>query len=61
MADRKDLEFNYSLIDRIFRLSLGELTKARLVALGRRRSMVSSAVPKYRATHNARAIPDQGS
>src|SRR3954453_22303051 len=25
MADRKDLEFSYSLIDRIFRLSLGEL------------------------------------
>jgi len=25
MADRKDLEFTYSLIDRIFRLSLGEL------------------------------------
>jgi cyclopropane-fatty-acyl-phospholipid synthase len=25
MADRDDLEFNYSLIDRIFRLSLGEL------------------------------------
>jgi cyclopropane-fatty-acyl-phospholipid synthase len=25
MADRADLEFNYSLIDRIFRLSLGEL------------------------------------
>src|SRR5215207_3543098 len=24
MADRKDLEFTYSLIDRIFRLSLGE-------------------------------------
>ena len=25
MADRKDLEFTYSLIDRIFRLSLGEM------------------------------------
>src|ERR1700710_1910024 len=25
MADRADLEFTYSLIDRIFRLSLGEL------------------------------------
>src|SRR5712672_1110886 len=25
MADRRDLEFTYSLIDRIFRLSLGEL------------------------------------
>src|ERR671918_627925 len=25
MADRQDLEFTYSLIDRIFRLSLGEL------------------------------------
>src|SRR3954470_10891824 len=25
MADRKDLEFTYSLIDRMFRLSLGEL------------------------------------
>src|ERR671932_2377103 len=25
MAERKDLEFTYSLIDRIFRLSLGEL------------------------------------
>src|SRR6201989_2706813 len=25
MADQKDLEFTYSLIDRIFRLSLGEL------------------------------------
>jgi cyclopropane-fatty-acyl-phospholipid synthase len=25
MADRKDLEFTYSLIDRIFRMSLGEL------------------------------------
>src|SRR2546423_13414415 len=25
MADRKDLDFTYSLIDRIFRLSLGEL------------------------------------
>jgi cyclopropane-fatty-acyl-phospholipid synthase len=25
MADRKDLEFTYSLIDRLFRLSLGEL------------------------------------
>ena len=25
MADRDDLEFTYSLIDRIFRLSLGEL------------------------------------
>src|SRR4029450_8464715 len=25
MADRKDLEFTYSLIDRVFRLSLGEL------------------------------------
>jgi cyclopropane-fatty-acyl-phospholipid synthase len=25
MADRKDLEFTYSLIDRIFRISLGEL------------------------------------
>src|SRR3954462_7149370 len=25
MADRNDLEFTYSLIDRIFRLSLGEL------------------------------------
>src|SRR5215217_1497493 len=25
VADRKDLEFTYSLIDRIFRLSLGEL------------------------------------
>src|SRR2546423_10968467 len=25
MADREDLEFTYSLIDRIFRLSLGEL------------------------------------
>src|SRR5919107_978372 len=25
MADRSDLEFTYSLIDRIFRLSLGEL------------------------------------
>jgi hypothetical protein len=25
MADRTDLEFTYSLIDRIFRLSLGEL------------------------------------
>src|SRR5947207_12971650 len=25
LADRKDLEFTYSLIDRIFRLSLGEL------------------------------------
>jgi cyclopropane-fatty-acyl-phospholipid synthase len=25
MADRKDLDFNYSLIDRIFRLSLGEM------------------------------------
>ena len=25
MADRKDMEFTYSLIDRIFRLSLGEL------------------------------------
>src|SRR3954463_13272901 len=25
MADRAELEFNYSLIDRIFRLSLGEL------------------------------------
>src|SRR5690242_11931666 len=25
MADRDDLEFSYSLIDRIFRLSLGEL------------------------------------
>src|SRR6202140_5212146 len=25
MADRKDLEFTYSLTDRIFRLSLGEL------------------------------------
>jgi len=26
VADRKDLEFTYSLIDRIVRLSLGELT-----------------------------------
>jgi cyclopropane-fatty-acyl-phospholipid synthase len=26
MADRDDLEFTYSLIDRIFRLSLGELS-----------------------------------
>ena len=26
MADRKDLEFTYTLIDRIVRLSLGELT-----------------------------------
>jgi cyclopropane-fatty-acyl-phospholipid synthase len=25
MADRHDLEFTYSLVDRIFRLSLGEL------------------------------------
>src|SRR4051794_7613979 len=25
MADRKDMDFTYSLIDRIFRLSLGEL------------------------------------
>jgi cyclopropane-fatty-acyl-phospholipid synthase len=25
VADRDDLEFTYSLIDRIFRLSLGEL------------------------------------
>src|ERR687898_2163800 len=25
MADRRDLEFTYSLIDRIFRLSLGEM------------------------------------
>jgi cyclopropane-fatty-acyl-phospholipid synthase len=25
VADRKDLEFTYSLIDRVFRLSLGEL------------------------------------
>ena len=25
MADRADLEFTYSLIDRIFRLSLGEM------------------------------------
>ena len=25
MADRNDLEFTYSLIDRIFRLSLGEM------------------------------------
>jgi cyclopropane-fatty-acyl-phospholipid synthase len=25
MADRDELEFTYSLIDRIFRLSLGEL------------------------------------
>src|SRR2546429_9658197 len=25
MAERKDLEFTYSLIDRVFRLSLGEL------------------------------------
>ena len=25
MADQRDLEFTYSLIDRIFRLSLGEL------------------------------------
>jgi hypothetical protein len=25
MADRDDLEFTYSLIDRVFRLSLGEL------------------------------------
>src|ERR687892_2027680 len=25
MAERKDLEFTYSLIDRIFRLSLGEM------------------------------------
>jgi len=25
MADRRDLDFTYSLIDRIFRLSLGEL------------------------------------
>src|SRR4051812_36084024 len=25
MADRKDLDFTYSLIDRIFRLSLGEM------------------------------------
>src|SRR3954454_10817357 len=25
MAERRDLEFTYSLIDRIFRLSLGEL------------------------------------
>ena len=25
MADREDLEFTYSLIDRMFRLSLGEL------------------------------------
>jgi hypothetical protein len=25
MADRDELEFSYSLIDRIFRLSLGEL------------------------------------
>ena len=25
MADRDDLDFTYSLIDRIFRLSLGEL------------------------------------
>ena len=25
MADRHDLDFTYSLIDRIFRLSLGEL------------------------------------
>jgi cyclopropane-fatty-acyl-phospholipid synthase len=25
MADRADLDFTYSLIDRIFRLSLGEL------------------------------------
>src|ERR671928_1349177 len=27
MAERKDLEFTYSLIDRIFRLSLGELAE----------------------------------
>jgi cyclopropane fatty-acyl-phospholipid synthase-like methyltransferase len=27
MADRADLEFTYSLIDRIFRLSLGELAE----------------------------------
>ena len=25
MADQRDLEFTYSLIDRVFRLSLGEL------------------------------------
>ena len=25
MADRRDLEFTYSLIDRLFRLSLGEM------------------------------------
>jgi cyclopropane-fatty-acyl-phospholipid synthase len=25
VADRRDLDFTYSLIDRIFRLSLGEL------------------------------------
>jgi len=29
MAERKDLEFTYSLIDRIFRLSLGELADFR--------------------------------
>jgi len=29
MADRNDLEFTYSLIDRIFRLSLGELADFR--------------------------------
>jgi hypothetical protein len=30
MADRADLEFTYSLIDRIFRLSLGELADSLL-------------------------------
>jgi cyclopropane-fatty-acyl-phospholipid synthase len=30
MADQRDLEFTYSLIDRIFRLSLGELADFRL-------------------------------
>jgi hypothetical protein len=29
MAEREDLEFTYSLIDRIFRLSLGDLADLR--------------------------------